>query len=144
MVSGRSPYNAIRSELEGGTVRRKTARPAEAETFGGRLARLRRAAGHTQRSFAAEVGISDRMVAYYESQGGNPPASLLPLLAGALRVSADALLGIAPPSERQTPRAGPLWKRFRAIQELPLRERRTLIGVIDAFLERDQMKRSAQ
>ncbi|MEW6367108.1 MAG: helix-turn-helix transcriptional regulator [Acidobacteriota bacterium] len=33
-------------------------------TFGQRLARLRSAAGYSQRALAAEIGISHRMVAY--------------------------------------------------------------------------------
>jgi transcriptional regulator with XRE-family HTH domain len=35
------------------------------ESFGARLAELREAAGYTQIEFAAEVGITQRVVAYY-------------------------------------------------------------------------------
>ena len=38
------------------------------ESFGKRLARLRKAAGYSQRSLADELGISYRVVAYYEAQ----------------------------------------------------------------------------
>ena len=62
------------------------------ETFGRRLARLRKAAGYSQRALAAELGISQRMVAYYESQTEHPPTHLLPSLADALSLTTDQLL----------------------------------------------------
>jgi len=37
--------------------------------FGARMAGLRQAAGYSQRELAAELGISQRMVAYYEGEG---------------------------------------------------------------------------
>src|SRR6266508_150836 len=64
--------------------------------FGARLAELRKAAGYTQVEFAQDVGISQRMVAYYEDPAAHPPAHLLPDMARVLGVSADELLGLAP------------------------------------------------
>ena len=63
--------------------------------FGERLAALRKAAGFTQVELAAELGISQRMVAYYESPQAAPPANLLPAIATALGVSIDELFGRA-------------------------------------------------
>ena len=86
--------------------------PKSAETnggsFGERLAQLRTAAGYSQRDLAAEIGISQRMVAYYETQSDYPPTHLFPALAKALGVSADQLLGIV--RDRKT-QAG--WPRSR-------------------------------
>ncbi len=45
--------------------------------FGTRLATLRKAAGITQTAFAAEIGISQRMMAYYESPAAHPPANTI-------------------------------------------------------------------
>ena len=67
------------------------------EGFGSRLASLRKAAGFTQVELAAEVGMTQRMVAYYEAPGAQPPAHLLPQLAQVLGVSVDVLLGLAEP-----------------------------------------------
>ena len=67
------------------------------ENFGERLAQLRKAAGYTQVEFAAEVGITQRMVAYYEVPNAQPPAHLLPQMAQVLGVGADVLLGMARP-----------------------------------------------
>ena len=44
------------------------------QSFGERLAQLRKTAGYTQVEFAAEVGVTQRMVAYYEAPDAQPPA----------------------------------------------------------------------
>ena len=117
--------------------------PADAEPFGIRLARLRRQAGFSQRQLAAQLGISQRMVAYYEGQTDRPPADLLPLLSEVLGTTTDQLLGIKP--AKATPRIANqrLWRRFKQIEKLPPAERRHLLGVIDAVLERYRPARSA-
>ena len=69
----------------------------EAATFGQRLVALRKAAAMTQQELADEVGVSRRMLAYYEGQSEHPPTTLLPALAQALHVSTDELLGLTPP-----------------------------------------------
>jgi len=56
------------------------------ENFGERLASLRKAAGYTQVEFDAEVGITQRTVAYYEAPGAQPPAHLLQQMAQVLGV----------------------------------------------------------
>ena len=64
-------------------------------SFGDRLASLRKAAGYTQVELAAEMGITQRMVAYYEAPNAQPPAHLLPQMAQALDVGSDVLLGLS-------------------------------------------------
>ncbi len=74
--------------------KRKVTLKKDHENFGNRMARLRQTAGYSQRELAAEIGISQRMVAYYEKETDYPPTHLLPLLAKTLAVSADLLLGV--------------------------------------------------
>lgn len=78
----------------------------EKETFGNRLARLRTASGHTQRSLATALGISNRMIAHYETENGNPTVYMLKKIAKALGVSGDQLLGIEKTKEakKKTPK----------------------------------------
>ncbi|HXI54417.1 MAG TPA: helix-turn-helix transcriptional regulator, partial [Polyangia bacterium] len=59
--------------------------------FGKRLAQLRKARGLTQTELGDKVGISFRMVAYYEGQTNYLPTHILPQLARALGVSVDEL-----------------------------------------------------
>ena len=60
--------------------------------FGARLAMMRKAAGFTQATLALKIGISRRMIAYYECETRHPPTTILPRLTQALGVSADQLL----------------------------------------------------
>ncbi len=52
--------------------------------LGARLTTLRKAAGYTQVELAAELGTTQRMIAYYESRAEKAPAALLPKMAAAL------------------------------------------------------------
>jgi transcriptional regulator with XRE-family HTH domain len=108
------------------------------ERFGERLARLRQAAGYSQRELAAELGISQRMVAYYEGETDYPPAHLLPVLAKTLAVSTDQLLGVAPAKANGRGQDTRLWRRFRQIEKLPPAERKPIIQVLDAFLAKSR------
>lgn len=116
-----------------------------AASFGQRLAALRKAAGYTQQELADEVGVSRRMIAYYEGQSEHPPTTLLPALAQALQLSADELLGLQPPTAKRAgrPRDNRSQRRLQQIESLPPEERRQLIQIVDAFIERGQLKRRA-
>lgn len=104
------------------------------EMFGQRLARLRKVAGYSQRSLAAELGISQRMVAYYESETQHPPTHLLPALADALKITTDQLLGREPISPRKAPQNQQLLRRLRQVEKLPARARSAVIEHIEALV----------
>jgi transcriptional regulator with XRE-family HTH domain len=122
-----------------------TAAEDAASSFGPRLAALRKAAGFTQVELAAELGISQRMVAYYESPNATPPANLLPQIASVLGVSIDELFGRAP-KRRLVKQEGDsrLRRRLLAIEKLDAAEKRQVLQLIDAFIERGQLKRKAE
>ena len=109
--------------------------------FGKRLAGLRRAAGYTQYELGAELGVSQRMIAYYEGETDYPPSGLLPGLARMLGVTTDQLLGVepAPTAPHQRPDTR-IWRRFKQVEKLPATERRQLLQIIDAFLEREKLR----
>lgn len=113
----------------------------EEGSFGDRMARLRKAAGFSQRDLAAELGISQRMVAYYEKETQYPPAHLLPLLAQALGVSADQLLGMEKGKSNQRARDSRLWRRFSQIEKMNSKDKRQILQFLDAYIERDQLRR---
>jgi transcriptional regulator with XRE-family HTH domain len=107
------------------------------ESFGSRLARLRKEAGFTQRELGNAIGISQRMVAYYETEEDPPLVELLVALTESLGISTEVLLGV---KEEKTVRSSNqrLWRRFRQIEKLPAKERRQLLAIVDTFLERDK------
>jgi transcriptional regulator with XRE-family HTH domain len=114
------------------------------ERFGERLARFRQAAGFSQRDLAAEIGISQRMVAYYEKETQHPPTQLLPVLAKALGVSADQLMGLEKVKEEGKQRDNRLWRRFSQVEKLPPPKRKQIVQILDAFLESEKLKKAGQ
>lgn len=114
----------------------------EPASFGERLASLRKAAGFTQVELAAELQISQRMVAYYESPEATPPANLLPQIAATLGVTIDELFGHGT-KRRLVKQEGDsrLRRRLLALEKLDVADRRQVLQVIDAFIERGQLKR---
>lgn len=123
----------------------KRIQPPVPMSFGERLAGLRKAAGFTQNELAAGLAISQRMVAYYESPGAAPPANLLPQIAAALGVSIDELFGMG--AKRRLVKQDDdsrLRRRLLAIEKLDGAQKRQVLQVIDAFIERGQLKRKAE
>lgn len=113
-------------------------------SFSERLTELRKAAGFTQQELADEVGVSRRMIAYYEGQSMHPPTTLLPALARALGLSADALLGLTPVKRNGKPVNTRLVRRLQQIEKLEATQKRQILQVIDTLLESAQLKRRAQ
>ena len=112
--------------------------------FGPRLAQLRKSAGYTQIEFAEAVGISQRMVAYYEAPEAMPPAHLLPNIARVLGVTADALLGTTPIKRPAKVGDSRLERRIQQIEKLDASDKRQVLQLIDAFIERGQLKRNVR
>jgi transcriptional regulator with XRE-family HTH domain len=110
------------------------------EHFGERLAELRKAAGYTQVEFAAELAITQRMVAYYEAPDAHPPAHLLPQMAQALGIGVEVLLGIEPPRRGKKLATNRLERRLMEIEKLGIAEKRQIIQIIDTFIERGKLK----
>jgi transcriptional regulator with XRE-family HTH domain len=111
------------------------------EGFGARLAQLRKAAGYTQAELAQELGTSQRMIAYYESPEALPPSALLPQMAKMLGVTTDVLLGIAPMKKTLKPRNNRLHRRLQQVEQLDPAEKRQVLQLLDAFIERGQLKK---
>lgn len=117
----------------------------DSASFGERLAQLRKAAGYTQVELAQDLGISQRMVAYYESPNASPPANLLPRIAAALGITIDELFGRTP-KRRLAKQDGDsrLRRRLLAIEKLDVAEKRQVLQLLDAFIERGQLRKKAE
>jgi transcriptional regulator with XRE-family HTH domain len=115
-----------------------------AENFGDRLAELRKAAGYTQVELAAELAITQRMVAYYEAPDAHPPAHLLPRMAQALGISIDVLLGIEPLRRGKKLATNRLERRLLEIEKLDPKAQRQITQLLDTFIEREKLKQRVQ
>lgn len=112
------------------------------ESFGDRLARLRKAAGYSLRALALEIGTSHNMLIYYERNSGSPAAHIAGRLAHALGVSTDQLLGIEKMRTSSRVRDTKLWRRFNEVEKLPPTERKPIVQFIDAILEKERFRRA--
>lgn len=108
--------------------------------FGARLSALRKAAGYTQQELAQELGVSRRMVAYYEGETEHPPAALLPGLAAALAVTTDELLGVATLRRKAAKPDRRLQRRMQQIERMNPKEKRQALQILDALIEREQLR----
>lgn len=68
-------------------------------TIGKRIRTLRKQHGMTQEQLAEQVGVSPQAVSKWENDNSCPDISILPILAEALNVTVDMLLGTAPLEE---------------------------------------------
>lgn len=115
-------------------------------TFGQRLAQLRKAAGLTQEELARELGTTRRMIAYYETEVDYQPAALFPKMAEILGVKTDELLGSKNGTDKTAKTKIPvtrLWKRFKQVEKLPPQEKKQIVQLVDALLERQKLKQQA-
>jgi transcriptional regulator with XRE-family HTH domain len=124
--------------------RKKSPPPKEEGSFGNRLASLRQAAGLSQRQLEKLSGVSNRMIAYYEKRSALPPGHVLAALADALGSSVDELVGKKQPARapRKTT-SRPLLRRLEHLEQLPLKDKRELLGIIDTYLERHRLAQRA-
>lgn len=121
-------------------TKKATARP---DGFGPRLARLRQARGLTQEELGAAVGLSNRMVAYYERGDAEPPGPLLGPLAQALRVPTDELLGLVPIKDSTSRKTARLLKRLKRVEDLHPADQRAVLKILDGLLEARHRRRRA-
>lgn len=104
--------------------------------FGERLMALRKARGWTQVELARRVGSTQRAISRYETIADRAPAPMLAKLAFALGITTDELLGIqstrsqALPDDPETRR---LWKKFQRVLELPEKDRRAVIRLVNSL-----------
>jgi len=110
--------------------------------FGARLAALRQRRGLSQTELGTAVGVSKRVVVYYEADGAQPPGALLVDLARTLRVSTDTLLGVTPLPTTPSPKTARLLKRLQPIAALPA-DQRAILKLVDALLDTRRRTRKA-
>lgn len=95
----------------------------------------------TQIQLAKAAATTQRAISYYENEAGFPPAPAVMDLARALHVTTDELLGIKPvPREvskfeqlYSDPESRRLWKRFQQMAELPEKDQRAVIRLINSL-----------
>lgn len=110
------------------------------QSLGARIRRYRVEKGLTQTQLGKLVGVSQRVVAYYEVKGVSPPPELLIRIADALKVSIEALFGRKKGSGHA---GGPKpagnvrrQRHLKRLDELPAADRKAIFRIIDALADR--------
>lgn len=104
------------------------------EGFGKRLREIRQRRAMTQAELGEAVGVSNRVIAYYEGDEAQPPGAMLVDLAKTLKVTSDELLGIKPLKEKASPKKARLLKRLEKVDELPPSDQRAVLKFVDALV----------
>ncbi len=114
-------------------------------SLGQRLRELRKQRGFTQVELAKALGSSQRMIAYYEAQGGNISADVMAKLANVLDISVDELVNGHKPLKKKSlppPKDLRLMRKLRLVERLPAKDRRSVLQIIDVLLERQALKQA--
>jgi transcriptional regulator with XRE-family HTH domain len=105
---------------------------------GARLLKFRQAAGLTQIELGKAIGVPHSNIAHWEWSEKPPRGEVLPLLAQALNVSLEELVGSGAGTRRTADkRPGPIGemqKTFEAARKLPRKQQRKIIEVVNALV----------
>lgn len=102
--------------------------------FGNTLRRCRKQAGLTQAQLGAAVGVSNRVICYYERESSHPPTHLLEKIARVLNVTADELLGIEPAKLDGRRAEAKFMKNW---QRLPEDQRKQVAKLVETMVGQD-------
>jgi len=104
--------------------------------FGERLKELRKSLGYTQYSLADKVGVSRRIIRYYECEASRAPADLLPKLAEALNVPVSVLLGTEDPKNDRRTVDAKFWPKW---DQLSAEDKKAVTKIVDALIEKNEL-----
>ena len=105
------------------------------ERIGQRLARLRKARGHTQTELAHRIGIIQTLVSDYETGNLRLSAEMAVRFAKALHVSLDELMGLKTSKRVNGVLSMKLVRHLKGIEDLPPAQQRALLKTIENFLK---------
>jgi transcriptional regulator with XRE-family HTH domain len=104
------------------------------ETFGQRLARLRKEKGYTQVELADKIGTIQAIISDYERDKLRAHADMIVRFAQALGVTTDECLGLKSTKTIEGNKNRRFLRRLKQIEGLPKRDQDALLRTIDAFL----------
>ncbi len=112
--------------------------------FGKRLATFRKAKGLTQQQLGDLIGVSRRVIAYYEAETKYLPAHFIVPLSKALSVSIEELLGIKAPQSMHDPKLAALWRRLKVLETFSDKDKKAVLQYVDVIAERNKAKKTTR
>jgi transcriptional regulator with XRE-family HTH domain len=108
--------------------------------FARNLITVRKEKGISQRDLAKKSGISNRMIAYYETNAVIPPLDKLKKIAVALSVPLSRLIDPGLSSEETIHLSTRTLKKVHLIEQLPLAEQKKVMEYAKDLLEKVSLK----
>ena len=105
------------------------------ESFGERLARIRKDRGFTQAELAEKTGLIQALVSDYELDKLRLRADMTVRFALALEVSTDELLGLKMARSNGRRSSRRVQRRLEQIEQLPSAHQRALLKTIDIYVK---------
>ncbi len=110
-------------------------------SFGQNILRIRKARKLTQGDLSKLTGLSVRMIAYYELEAVKPPIDKIEIIAKALNVGINELLGTFESASNQddfTNIDSRTLKKMKTILALPKHQRHIIYSMAESFLKQKQ------
>jgi transcriptional regulator with XRE-family HTH domain len=111
----------------------------EIELFGENLEKIRKLKGITQKELAEKIGTTQRVISHYESKVKSPPLKYIILIADALQVSVDTLLGNKPIKYEFDTRIA---KKIKLIETLSERDQKSIWSFVNALAVKRELKKA--
>ena len=100
--------------------------------FGVRLFTTRKSRGLSQMELGEKIGLSKRMISYYEGDTPGPPVEILKKIADALNVTTSYLMLESPLKTLKEDDVTPtVRKHLEALKKLPAKEQKTIFHMIE-------------
>ncbi len=105
------------------------------ESFGQRLARLRKEKGYTQIELAKKMGLVQSLITDYERDKLRPYHEMIIRFALTLDVATDELLGLKRTKNNGNKPSLKILRRMKKIEALPLSQQKFILKAIDSHLK---------
>jgi len=102
--------------------------------LGARIRKLRKAQGLTQEELADRLGVTQALIASYETARRAIPLRKLCALAEALGVSLEELIGDSTPRRRKSGPPSKIEQKLAEIEKLPRSEQQFILRMLDNAL----------
>ena len=106
--------------------------------FAKNLISIRKEKGFSQRDLAKTTGISNRMVAYYETHSDIPPLDKLQKIAGALDISVAQLIDTELSDKKTLSLDTRTLKKVKLLEQLPVKDQRKVLTYIKDLIAKNK------
>jgi transcriptional regulator with XRE-family HTH domain len=110
------------------------------KAIGENIKQIRKRKGLSQIELAEKIGISQKLLSHYEKGRLKISSDLIVLIAGALDVSSDLLLGLKKDTSNGQKASLKVVRRLNEIEELTGNQQRTIFKSIDLMLKAMKQK----